>query len=68
MAERSLVIVKRLGNTPVLGMCDICHIKFFTPRELSYRPAQAEEHLQEQFNRHECKREGQVRVKPIRKV
>jgi hypothetical protein len=35
MAERRLVILKRSGKTPVLGMCEKCQIKFFTPRRLT---------------------------------
>jgi hypothetical protein len=64
MAERRLVILKRLGETPVLGMCERCHLKFFTPRELTYRPAEAEHNLRHKFNSHECK----GRVEPIRQV
>jgi hypothetical protein len=49
MAERRLVILQHSGKTPVLAMCDSCRLKFFTPRELTHRPAEAEENLQEKF-------------------
>ena len=65
MAERRLVILKRVGKTPVLGMCERCQIKFFTPRELFLLPTQAEQNLWHKFNSHECKH---APVQPIRKV
>jgi len=64
MAERRLVILQHSGKTPVLAMCDSCRLKFFTPRELTHRPAEAEENFQEKFKSHKCK----TRVGPIRKV
>jgi hypothetical protein len=62
MAERRLTILKRSGNTPVLGMCERCRFKFFTPRELTYLPAEAECNLWQRFNSHQCNLgEGQAR-------
>jgi hypothetical protein len=55
MAERRLVILKREGETPVMGMCERCQVKFFTPRELTHLPRDAENYLWHKFNRHECK-------------
>jgi hypothetical protein len=69
MAERRLVILKRLGKTPVLGKCEKCDLKFFTPSELTYVPAEAEENLWRKFNSHECKDEGpHAPLRVIRKV
>jgi hypothetical protein len=64
MTERRLVLLQHSGKTPVLGMCESCRLKFFTPPELIHRPAEAEEYLQQKFNSHECK----ARVQPIRNV
>jgi hypothetical protein len=55
MAERQLVILKYSGKTPSLAMCGSCHLKFFTPRELTNDPAKAEVNLRRKFERHECK-------------
>jgi len=63
-----LVIVKRLGKTPVLGMCDKCQARFFTPRDLTYLPTQAEENLWQSFNSHVCKHEGRAPLRLVRKV
>jgi hypothetical protein len=69
MAERRLTILKRLGKTPVLGMCERCRVKFFTPRELTFLPAEAEDNLWQRFNSHQCKPEaGQSPIRLIRKV
>jgi hypothetical protein len=69
MAERRLTILKRLGKTPVLGMCEKCRFKFFTPRELTYLPAEAEGNLWQRFNSHQCNHEeGQAPIRSIRKV
>jgi hypothetical protein len=67
MAERRLVIVKRLGKTPVLGMCDKCQARFFTPRELTYLPAEAEKNLSQRFNSHVCNRRKRVHLHLIHK-
>lgn len=64
MAERRLVLLQLSGKTPVLAMCESCRLKFFTPRELTHQPAEAEGTLQQKFNSHQCK----ARVQPIRKV
>ena len=69
MAERRLTILKCLGKTPILGMCERCCFKFFTPRELTYLPAEAEGNLWQKFNSHQCNHEeGQAQMRPIRKV
>ena len=63
MAERQLVILKRVGKTPVLGMCERCQIKFFTPREATQLPTKAEHNLWHKFNSHECKPEGRASLR-----
>ena len=69
MAERRLIILKRLGKTPVLAMCERCRVKFFTPRELSFLPAEAEDNLWQRFSSHQCKHEGgQAPIRLTRKV
>jgi hypothetical protein len=67
MAERRLVILKHSDKTPMMGMCEKCHIKFFTPRELTHLPLEAENNLWRKFNGHVCKHEG-VLLQPVRKV
>ena len=67
MAERRLVILKRLGETPTLGKCERCDLKFFAPHELTYSPAEAGESLWQQFNRHVCKHEGRALLQIVRK-
>jgi hypothetical protein len=68
MAERRLVILKHSGKTPTMGMCERCQLKFFTLRELTRRPAEAEQNLREKFKSHVCKHEGHTSPRPIRKV
>jgi hypothetical protein len=55
MAERRFAILKYNGKTPTLAMCERCHLKFFTPRELTNKPVEAEMYLREKFQWHECK-------------
>jgi hypothetical protein len=63
MDESGFVILKRERKTPSLAMCQRCKIKFFTPRELSDRPTEAEEYLWSRFRAHDCKvREFLVRT------
>jgi hypothetical protein len=63
MGERLLVILKRSGKTPAMAMCDRCHLKFFTPRELTHKPEEAEIYLREKFKWHECEKAG-LKTKP----
>jgi hypothetical protein len=57
MFQRELVILKYMGRTPFLASCKACHLKFFTPLELSGKTAEAQEYLQERFNNHKCRPE-----------
>jgi len=55
MAERLFVILRYVHKTPILASCEFCHIKFFTPLELTGKPREAEEHLRDKFASHTCK-------------
>ena len=56
MAERRLTILAYIDKTPSFAMCDKCHLKFFTPKELTKKPA----NLRQKFEMHECKYEGRI--------
>jgi hypothetical protein len=53
MAKRNLRIVKRVRNTPVLGICESCNAQF-AGDPLS---GNAQSAIQKQFNAHKCERE-----------
>ena len=55
MIEKRMLILKYMGKTPFLASCERCHLKFFTPRELSRKPAEAEQNLKNRFEIHECR-------------
>lgn len=55
MAERRLAILKYSGKTPWFAMCERCRLKFFTPKELTKHPVEAEANLRAKFEVHECK-------------
>jgi hypothetical protein len=55
MAERRLTMLQYIGKTPSFAMCEKCLLKFFTPRELTKKPLEAEANLREKFDLHECK-------------
>jgi hypothetical protein len=48
--------VKWLRSTPAIGVCDSCLQIFKVPISTLSKTQDAEENLQEQFNRHKCKR------------
>ncbi len=58
MAVRRLVILRHVGKTPSFAECELCHLKFFTPRELERDPFGAEEQLRDKFEIHKCKIAG----------
>jgi hypothetical protein len=60
MAERRLTILACIDKTPSFGMCDKCHLKFFTPKELTKKPAEADANLRQKFEMHECRYGGQI--------
>jgi len=45
MAERRLTILAYVHKTPSFAMCERCHLKFFTPKELTKKPVEAEANL-----------------------
>ena len=48
-------ILQYIGKTPFFAKCEMCGLKFFTPKELTKKPVEAEANLRERFNSHECK-------------
>jgi hypothetical protein len=62
MAERRLTILAYIDKTPSFAMCDKCHLKFFTPKELKKKPAEADANLRQKFEMHECRYEGPIRA------
>ena len=53
-SKRSLRVVKRIRNAPVLGVCEYCNMQFAAD---PLRPAEGQAIIQQQFNAHICKRE-----------
>ena len=51
MPKRNLRIVKRVRNTPVLGICENCNAQFAGDPDRG----NAQSAIQEQFNVHKCK-------------
>ena len=60
VAERRLTILAYIDKTPSFAMCEKCHLKFFTPREQTKKPAEADANLRQKFEKHECRYEGQI--------
>jgi hypothetical protein len=55
VAERNLRVTKWLSSTPAIGVCSSCGKEFRVPMTALTRTKDAQAHLQEQFDRHECK-------------
>jgi len=53
MPKRSLRIVKRVRNVPVLGVCELCNAQFSGNPKMG----NAQSAIQERFNTHKCKSE-----------
>ena len=53
MPKRTLRIVKRVRNVPVLGICEFCKAQFSGNPNMG----NAQSAIQEQFNAHKCKPE-----------
>jgi hypothetical protein len=51
MGKRNLRIVKKIRNTPVLGICERCNTQFAGDADRG----NAQSAIQEQFNAHKCK-------------
>jgi hypothetical protein len=57
MPKRALRVVKWLNSTPAIGVCEFCSHQFKVPLTALTKTADAQANLQEQFERHKCKRE-----------
>jgi hypothetical protein len=68
--EKRMLILKYKGKTPFLSSCERCHLKFFTPRELSHKPTEAEQNLRNRFEMHQCRADdvAAVRYAAVRTV
>jgi hypothetical protein len=56
MTKRSVRIVKWLSTTPAIGMCGFCSQQFKVPTTQLAKATDAQASLEEQFDRHKCKR------------
>ena len=54
MAEKQLIMLKLVDQTPVLAGCSGCNLKFFVPKGLMKDPFQANNYLLSKFDRHVC--------------
>jgi hypothetical protein len=55
MAEKQLIMLKLVDQTPVLAGCSGCNLKFFVPKGLMkdpFDPFQANNYLLSKFDRH----------------
>ena len=59
MAKRNLRIIKRVRNIPVVGSCELCGEQFHVNPHPHEMPSEAQAAMQQQFNAHKCKLEGQ---------
>ena len=57
MGKRALRVVKWLGSTPAIGVCEFCSKQFKVPVTELAKTSEAQANMQEQFDRHKCKRE-----------
>jgi hypothetical protein len=65
MAERQLIILRHLDQTPVLAGCSSCELKFFSPSELMKDPNEARSYLLSKFDEHVCRiADGQTKTLP----
>jgi hypothetical protein len=54
VAEKQLIMLKLVDQTPVLAGCSGCNLKFFVPKRLMKDPFQANNYLLSKFDRHVC--------------
>lgn len=54
MAEKRLIMLKHVDQTPVLAGCSGCKLKFFVPKGLMKAIFQANNYLLSKFDRHVC--------------
>jgi hypothetical protein len=60
MPERNLQIARFIGETPSVAYCDVCRLTFRTRQEFLLDPGQAQQQLQTDFAKHECKPQPQA--------
>ena len=60
MPKRSLRIVKRVRNVPVLGVCEQCNAQFSGDPNRG----NAQSAIQAQFNAHKCEKKGTAQPAP----
>lgn len=70
MPKRALRVVKFLSSTPVIGACAFCSQQFKVPLSALTKTADAQANMQEQFDRHKCKRldESQNALRVVREA
>ena len=68
MAEKQLIMLKLVDQTPVLAGCSGCNLKFFVPKGLMKDPFQANNYLLSKFDRHVCTGEDPPPKKRIDKL
>jgi len=68
MLERRFLILKYMGKTPYLATCERCNLKFFTPTELSRKPVDADQNLQNRFEIHKCRLDDVSEVAALRRA
>ena len=54
MAKRTLRIIKRVKNVPVVGICEACKMQFQAEHQPAGQQARAQAVIQQQFNAHKC--------------
>ncbi len=54
MPKRSLRIVKRVKNVPVIGICESCKTQFQAEHQPAGQQSRAQAVIQQQFNAHKC--------------
>ena len=62
MPKRNLRIVKRVKNVPVIGICESCKVQFQAEHQPAGQQARAQAVIQQQFNAHRCKPEGDIQA------
>ncbi len=55
MEQPRLRVVEWLSSTPVIAVCTACSKEFRVPMKALSRTTDAEEYLQQQYDRHQCK-------------
>jgi hypothetical protein len=54
MAKRILRVVKWLGTTPAVAVCELCRQQFKVPMSALTKTRDAQASLQQQFDSHKC--------------